>query len=254
MVDEITIEKLRQKFLTELKTNGHNLYHESDVRRVTANDWEIKRFLIEYKSEDKAYQWMTTAFCWRKSFGVYDRSDQYFPKEFYELTEKEITGRDRDGRLIQWECYRNDRSVDGFADLQKQFMAHIVHQLDSRVGEDGCTIVSDIKNAGLINVSYELMRFRMQLMQYYPLLARRIIVLDLPFVLNAFTRLIMSLVSTSIQNRVAFIGRDELPEFVDEDVIPVRFGGRRHELGFPDGLRPLSNLKLLPLNAKQIDK
>lgn len=104
------IESLRARFEAELVRNASR-YHEIDVERVRTEEWQVKRFLLRYDhNEDKAFEAMLAALQWKKEFGIHDRTDQDFPRELYEITMLEVCGRDRQGRVIQWERYRDHRN------------------------------------------------------------------------------------------------------------------------------------------------
>ena len=251
--NRLIVEQIRKKLMKEIEQNRSE-YHNIDVEKVETNDWEIERFVMEYKTEDKTYEALVRALKWKKWFGVHDRSDDYFPKEFYEVFERECFGRDRDGRLIQWESQRNDQKISGFQELYKQFLAHIINRVDREAASDGFTLVSDIRGGGLSVVNMEFLNFRIELFSYYPQGLRRVVVVDLPLVLHALTKLVTSWVPKHITNRLKFVRREGLIEFIENDIIPIRMGGPRLELGFPSNLKSITQLKGLGLTDKQINK
>ena len=92
-----SIARLRQMFEDEIANNA-DLYHSIDIERVRTEDWQVKRFLLDQPDMDekKAFDNLCKALQWKKSFGVHDRTDQSFPKEFWELNSVEIYGRDNE--------------------------------------------------------------------------------------------------------------------------------------------------------------
>lgn len=251
--NQLIVDQIRSKLSLEFDRNGSD-FHRNDIEMVTTNDWPIERFVIEYTTEEKAFEALIKTLKWKKSFGIHDRTDHYFPKEFYEVFERERFGRDREGRLIQWESQRNDQKISGFQDLYKQFLAHMVDRVDAQAGRHGFTLVSDISGGGLSSVNMEFLKFRIELFAYYPQGLRRVIVVDLPVVLQALTKVVTSWVPKHISDRLRFVRRHELHQFVDIDAIPVRLGGRRQTMGFPSDLKTMDQLNGLSLSDKQIEK
>jgi hypothetical protein len=251
----VIIKRIRKSFLKEYELNPE-LYHEIDVNRVCKDNWQIERFLLDQQNinEDKAYESFIKALQWKKSFGVHERNDQYFPKEFYEIGEYEKCGRDRDGRIIHWECGKNVRKITYLPNLDKQFAAHIMEKMDSEGSRNGWTMITDTSGSGLANVSLEMQRFKIDLLQYYPQSMRSNIVIDLPWILNPVVKIIMSFLTPKLKDCVKFIKREQLTDFVDIDWIPVCLNGNRVKRVYPVGLIPLERSTHLGLNDKQIDK
>jgi hypothetical protein len=226
------------------------------VNRVRTDSWQIERFVLDQENhnEDKAYESLIKALQWKKSFGIHDRSDQYFPKEFYELHAIEMYGHDKKGSIIQWERTRNFKKILDFVNLEQQFAAHIMEKMDSEGSRNGWTLITDTSGSGLANVSLEMQRFKIDLLQYYPQSIRNNIVIDLPWILNPVVKIIMSFLTPKLKDCVKFIKREQLTDFVDIDWIPVCLNGNREKRVYPVGLIPLERSTHLGLNDKQIDK
>lgn len=92
------IANLRAKFETELSANGSE-YHPIDIERVRTEEWQVKRFIMDNEgNEDKAFSELIRVMKWKKSYGIHDRNDQYFPTEFWQLNAIEINGKDNQGK------------------------------------------------------------------------------------------------------------------------------------------------------------
>jgi hypothetical protein len=249
------IESIREKFLIEYQMNPE-LYHEIDVNRVRDDNWQIERFILDQKNrdEDKAYEAMVKALRWKKSFGVHERNDQYFPKEFYELHEIEMFGQDKSGRIIHWEITRNIKNIPGFENIAKQFIAHRIEKIDSEASRKGWISIADTSGSGLTNVYLDLYRFKIEVLEYYPQSLRAIFIVDLPSFLNGISKCILSFLSPELKEFVKFINREELMNYVDIDYIPDSLNGKRQKKIYPEGLKALEQLNHLGLTDKQIHK
>ena len=83
-VNKEVIQTIRTNFLAQVQHNTEKYEHD-DVQRVTDNDWWIERFVLVTKTEDDALRALVKAMEWRKSFGVNDLTQDYFPQEVYKI-------------------------------------------------------------------------------------------------------------------------------------------------------------------------
>ncbi|XP_054155718.1 motile sperm domain-containing protein 2-like [Oppia nitens] len=251
------IENIRKKFFKEFSKNPE-YYTETDVTRVRNEDWIIERFLKDNdNSEDRAYDELVRTLKWKRLYGIHDRTDQYFPKEFYDLHHIEIYGRDRDGRLVHWETTRNLVKINDFTPLEQQFLGHRLEKLDSLAGRAGWTLVTDCSGSGLPNVSLEMWRFRIDLLQYYPQAVGRILIVDLPPILAPIMRIILSMMPPKLQRKATLVTRQQLTRYIDPEYIPRRMAGGREDfvrsLMDVTGLKPMDQLTHLPIKDRQIE-
>lgn len=241
------IKSVRQKFLDHVAANP-TLYHDNDVERVRTNDWTVNRFILVNKNESDALKALIKAMEWRKSYGVNDRTDQYFPKELYQLELYRPFGHDKDGRETLWSWGKNHYKSD-LGTLEKQFLVHHIEKLDAKTSNEGWVLVLDALNAGLSNVDMDFTKFMVIVLQdYFPRAVKHILVIDLPWVLNAFAKLILAFMSEELRNRVKFVKRAELENYISRDEIPVDSNQ------IPDGVKPLHLLPELGFNKNQIEK
>jgi len=136
--DDETIALLRSQFEKELHQNPDQ-FHAVDIDRVRTDDWTISRYLLSHSCPNKAYEALTKSLRWKKSFGVHDRKDADFPREWWEMSSAEICGRDNDGRLINWgssrRLYKFNHPKARL--MTEQYIVHILERLDSMAGEAG---------------------------------------------------------------------------------------------------------------------
>ena len=60
-------------------------FHPADVDKIKENDWWIERFVLVTKTEEAALKMLVKALEWRKTFGVNDLTEDYFPEELYKI-------------------------------------------------------------------------------------------------------------------------------------------------------------------------
>lgn len=249
------IARLRAQFEAELKSNG-DLYHPIDIERVRTEDWQVKRFLLDQAdgNEDAAFQALIKALQWKKSFGVHDRTDQYFPKEVWEQNAVEIYGKDKQGRVIQWEAVRNQRVWKETTLLAKHFVAHCIERVDRAAGETGFILITDSNGGGLANVDMDIMKFKIATIDLYPQALKGLYVVDLPWLLNAIMKMIVALMSEKLRSVVHYVKGSELAEVMDEQFIPVELKGGRDKHAFPADLQSFeARGPALGLDEKTVD-
>ena len=124
-------------------------------------------------------------------------------------------------------------------ELAKAFSAHILEKVDNMAGEKGFVIVVDNNGGGMSNINLDHAKFMTSVMEYYPLGARAIYSVDLPWLLNSIMKLIISFMSAKVQALVHFINHDDLLAYVDEREIPLALKGKREKAAIPTGLETL---------------
>ena len=240
-----SISQLRELFEKELTANS-SLYHPIDIERVRTDDWQIKRYLLDQPDGDetKAFAALIKCLQWKCSFGIHDRTDQYFPKELWELSGTELKGRDKQGRVINWGTAKQAPiTAKEMALLNQQYLAHVMERTDKESGKDGCIFVAAVKVAGLLTIDKELEQFKNEMIDhYYPQLVKSVYIVDLPWLLNAIIKIIMAFMSAKTRQLVHMISSAQLAEEVDIEFIPVELKGKREKTIYPENLQPLDQI------------
>lgn len=137
IISQDAIASLRAKCLLDYENNPE-MYHENDIDNITNKDWPVERFLLTNKSdEEAAFKQLKKAMAWRKSFGVYDRDADYFPKELYQIGGAFLYGRDKEGRQIMHIRGKNYLKTKELTTIGKQFIVHLIEQMDSATSHQG---------------------------------------------------------------------------------------------------------------------
>ena len=134
--NEEIVRRLRDRFLAQCVSNP-GIYHPIDVERVRSEDWEVRRYVVNFDTEDEAYEELTRTLKWKKSFGLHDRSDDYFPKELHIIFGHENYSYDRKGLVVKWNTEDRYRKIGDLSPLIQQFCAHQLEQLDRNAGANG---------------------------------------------------------------------------------------------------------------------
>ena len=253
--DEGGVNRLRFRFAINYDFD-EDLYHINDVHRVHNEDWQVRRFLINcYNEEEKAYEQLTKALKWKKSFGVHDRSDDYFPKEFYLLFNHEKFSRDHFGRVVNWNIENRYRRIPGFSQLIEQFLAHLLEKLDREAGPNGWITFNDCSNMEQSSYDMELSKARNDMFNYYPGGLHQNFNVDMPTMMKTVMGIFKEVMSDNIKNSLAMISKEEISQYVDPWETPTCFGGQRPCcVNDMTGLKPLKDCHHLGLTQQQIDQ
>lgn len=237
----MSIESLRARFNEEVEKNP-DLYHPVDIERVRTETWQVKRFLDEFDGdEDKAFELLVKAMRWKKEIGLHDRTDQYYPKEFYELSGSEISGRDKQNRVIQLESLKRQHSFKELSEASKMFLAHNIERVDRLAGEDGFILLTDTNGAGISNIDMDMMKYKIAINEFYPGGLRQMFVIDLPWLLNPIMKIIVGFMNPSLQSKMTYVKRSQLNEYINESELPVHLNGKRDKQVIPNDVECLEN-------------
>jgi len=254
MSSDDIIARLRAQFESELTANP-SLYHPIDIERVRSEDWQIRRFLIEHEEEEKAYKALLRGLQWKKSFGIHERTAQYFPIEMYVLSGGETVGEDKEGRLIGWGSAKNHRPFKELHLIQRQFVAHQFERMDRLAGEKGFVSVTDARGTSMFNADSEMQKFQNELFTYYPAMIKGMYLVEMPWLLNTIMKLFISWMDPKLAKLLHLIKVEQLPEYIPIEHIPVSLNGPRDTpQNIPENLLPLAKLApALGLDDKFVD-
>ena len=256
------IQEIRARFEAELQTNSltvHQSFHPVDIERVKGEDWQIERYLLEANGNvDVAYSSLIRTLTWKASFGggVHNSTEADFPSEFYHLYGVEKLNcsgsgdlSDLYGRPIFMESFKRQRR---FAQLETAFqrlvavsmetMDRITFGTGGNDKKEGMCYLGDFTGTPLTSLDVSLAKFRVELLNdHYPLLARRIILHNVPYLLKPVLKMIIATcLRPSIRQAVVFTSSTEqLQEYISLEVLPVELGGRRAKRSYPQGTVPL---------------
>lgn len=154
-------------------------------------------------------------------------SEESFPGEFFDLAGLFECGHDRFGFPCIYIRCKTIKKVKILNIHQMEFLAFMVNKIERRHEQLQCwTLVFDCTDIGFCNVNLELIRFLIDLLRgYFPLSVRYAIVLEVPWILNAIQRFVLSLLPDDNKQLIRFVNRKALRNYISEENIPAIIGG-----------------------------
>jgi len=111
-----------------------------------------------------------------------------------------------------------------------------IEKVDRQVGDKGAIYIGDFTSTPLAHLNVPLAKFRVDcLNQHYPLLARKILLINVPFLLKPVIKLIVSFMKSSIRDAVENCSTEQLVSLhVDKEVLHKELGGTREKRFYPE--------------------
>lgn len=126
----------------------------------------------------------------------------------------------------------------------------MVNKIERRCEQLQCwTLVFDCTGIGFCNVNLALIHFLIDLLRsYFPLSVRYAIVLNVPWILNAIQKFVLSLLPENNKQLIRFLKRKDLHHFITESNIPMYVGGQNEK----DIFECSENCKSIEFLAKEL--
>jgi len=225
--------ELRQSVSTMVKERGRDMFEEADLKRFQEDDSYAERFWIHgffIPGPDRIKNTtvlVTEALKWRADFGVLGIKEEELDRGLIEGGSLYCRGRDGEGGMCLIFSVRRYVKDAKLVPKRKQLFVYMLERLDRETGGEKITIVFDCQAAGIRNVELEPIQFIMHvLIHCYPNLVRRIIVQEMPWVMNAVWKVVKSLLPGPAQERIKFCTKANIGEFVDLESLPEELGGK----------------------------
>jgi len=184
-VDE-TVDMIEKTFRWRKEFGANEIRKESLNQKLV----DGPMFVREEKDKDG---YKVLVFCLRKEFGANE-----IRKE--SLNQKLVNGpmfvreeKDKDGYKVLVFCLRKHVKVaDEVEEMKKVFVSFLEEMRQDDVTQR-VTLVFDCSGAGLKNVDMDLVKFLVNMQNYYPNMLAKILIYDLPWILNPVLTVIKAL-------------------------------------------------------------
>nr|CAD7398534.1 unnamed protein product [Timema poppensis] len=224
------IQELRSAFFKKLETEGAPVeggFHPVDLARVKNSDDWLRRFLIHHEGNlNDALQMMWDCLEWRKTFGTNDISESNIKMEYVNEGCLFTHNRDKDGKSIL--VFKSKKHVKGQKDMDelKRVVVYWFERLERMDKGNSITLFFDMADTGMSNMDMEFIKYLIGLFKvYYPNFLNYIVIFEMPWILNAAFKIIKTWLPAKAVQKIKFVNKSTLKEFVDPDQALKSWGG-----------------------------
>nr|CAD7440656.1 unnamed protein product [Timema bartmani] len=224
------IQELRSAFFKKLETEGAPVeggFHPADLARVKNSDDWLRRFLIHHEGNlNDALQMMWDCLEWRKTFGTNDISESNIRMEYVNEGCLFAHNQDKDGKSIL--VFKSKKHVKGQKDMDelKRVVVYWFERLERMDKGNSITLFFDMADTGMSNMDMEFIKYLIGLFKvYYPNFLNYIVIFEMPWILNAAFKIIKTWLPAKAVQKIKFVNKSTLKEFVDPDQALKSWGG-----------------------------
>lgn len=146
----------------------------------------------------------------------------------------ESYGEDKDGYAILAESYRHQRHWEEIEQVFIDLVTAHIEKMDRLVGEKGMNYMADFSDTPVTKLDFSLATYRVNILnKHYPLLARRMMLHNVPKLVKPAMRLVVAFMKPSIRSTVVYTTDDDVTEYVPPEVLHADFKGKRLERYYP---------------------
>lgn len=225
------IQILREHVNLHITENGSDLFHPKDVERFMKQDDYVSRFFMHCTDMPNDHikntvEMVIRSFKYRLERNIRDLTSNDLGEDLKAKGSLYLRNRDKDGKqLLIFDVKKHVKGVVPMEEMQKVFL-YFLERID-RESEDGMvTIVFDCQGCGLKNMDMEFIRYMIDVLKdYFPQVLNYILVLDMPWVLNAAWKIIKAWLPAAGVRKIKFVNKNTVDEYVIPDQKPVAWGG-----------------------------
>jgi len=262
------IERIISLTVKEFETNP-NLYDKRDIDRIIGNSHMIKNSaeFVTKKiiTEEALIDQYIKGLKWRKEFGINDRGDDYFPKEFFQFAAIYPYTHDKKGNRLIILRLKAYKKIKKLRDIYLQFFAHQLEKVQNESIDSQWALVFDFTGAGISNIDIDFLNAATQIVNKFP--AKYAIFYNLHPAIESPIKMIMNTVMKTMKvdkkgfySMNPFLHKEEIFEYIDADEFPMSSGGKcTKPMGVvPSGVKPFMEIYqtfgIDPIKAEKIYK
>jgi len=226
------IAAIRQRVRDHLDENGEDDCDPVDVKKIFSDDHWVSRFYMHGYDEpvdqsDIAVNMIIDTLKWRKSMDVNSLTSGKVVKEsIKERGNLYIHNKDKDGKTLLVFAVKNHRRGEENMDDMKKTFLYFLERIERTTGGDKLSLVFGCAGCGLKNMDVELIQYMINVFEFnYPHVLNYILVLEMPWVLNAAWKVIKSWLPAAAVKKIKFLTKSNLNEYVTPDQALVSWGG-----------------------------
>lgn len=217
------VAQLRSDAMSQLKEINDEL-DTRDVERFKTDDTYVGFFLQWNKDMASAVKMVVKALKWRKDYGVNDLSVESLGEDLFKQGYFFVLGRAIDGSRVLH--FRTGSLEKKDRERNMKLAAFWFERVQRAEPGEKITIVMDTSGSRMMSADSGFSTFIIECCaSYFPGMMKKIIIYNLPSLLNAFWKLISKMLTAEQREATALCGKSDIVKFIDKDNLTEEMGG-----------------------------
>ena len=225
------IIELRERIKALVSEIEEDLIDARDLKRILNDDKYISRFFLHCTNIPGDHfkhteEMIIRVLKWRKENKILDIKSNDLEDSLKNKGALYLRNRDVDGKqLLIFDVKKHIKGVNKINDVHRMFH-YFLERVDREDSDGMVTIVFDCDGCGLINMDIDFVRYMIDVFKYYyPFVLNYILVMDMPWVLNAIWKIIKAWLPAVAVKKIKFVNKNTIDEFIPYDKKFVHWGG-----------------------------
>jgi len=216
------ISQVREQASKLFEKNGLHNYSQEDISRLQQDEVVDQFWLHTYwfsgEQLDETVNMIEKTFKWRKDFGVNQISKESLKNELLEGGSMSVREEmDKCGNNILVKSVRKHFKNAETAEEMKKVIIFLLEEIRKNNFSQRTTLVFDCAGAGLKNVDMDIIKFLIHIFEnYYPNMLEKILVYDLPWILNPVLTIIKALLPPPAAKMLHMVTRRDVGDHLTD--------------------------------------
>ncbi|CAL8290044.1 unnamed protein product [Lota lota] len=221
------IEETRERVRLEYDPENSGRYERVDVQRLLEDDGFVAGYLESKRCVvGDAVKMIDESLQWRKELRVNDITEDSLQRSFLEAGMHYFRGYDKEGHKLFWFRLKIQAKDGRTLQEKKRYLAFWLERFVRHEPDSLLTTVFDMSESGLGNVDMDFLRFLINCFQvYYPRLLAKIIIFELPWIMNAAWKIVKSWLGPDAIDKLKFVSRSDVQTYIEVEQLPLHMGG-----------------------------
>uniref|UniRef100_A0A8C5GEQ5 MSP domain-containing protein n=1 Tax=Gouania willdenowi TaxID=441366 RepID=A0A8C5GEQ5_GOUWI len=202
-------------------------YDSRDVERLQNNDALVEWYLTwRVYVVDDTLKMIDESFQWRKEFDVNDLTESVVPKWMFETGAVYLHGYDKEGNKLFWFKVRLHVKDAKTTLDKKKYVAFWLERYAKKEPGMPLTVVFDMSDSGFGNIDMDFVKYIINCFKvYYPKFLSKMIIVDMPWMMNAAWKIIKSWLGPEAISKLKFTSKSEVQMYIGPEYLPPYMGG-----------------------------
>lgn len=227
------ISSITSNLKARFEEGGLDNFYKSDIEKLfSEKSAYLSQFWIHQAGwggdqEKNTVDMIIKTLSWRKQFEIESIKEDEFTKSMKERGL--IYSHNRDKNQNKLLVVAMKKHIKGEVDLEqlKRFGVYYLERLDREEKGGQLTVVYDGTGLGFRNIDMELYQFVVKLfLELYPNKVDYTLFYEMPWVFTASWNIIKLLIPAKVLEKIKFVNKDQIKQYIDDDNLPVAWGGK----------------------------